>query len=121
MSSCRSNKKREENSLIVTNKKEPSAIHWSRHCPSIKARKTQQKFSRLMKMFTSATLQTDHTTQMENTKTTTDTAVFSERTLSLKCNFMFSFVGFAEAAAIIHTDKDEDRGADTWLHCGLQY
>lgn len=72
-------------------------------------------------MFTSATLQTDHTTKMENTKTTTDTAVFSERTLSLKCNFMFSFVGFAEAEAIIHTNKDEDRGADTWLHCGQQY
>lgn len=33
--------------------------------------------------------------------------IFSELTLTLKCNFDVGFVGFAEAEVIIHTDEDE--------------
>lgn len=33
--------------------------------------------------------------------------IFSELTLTLKCNFDVGFVGFARAEVIIHIDKDE--------------
>lgn len=48
-----------------------------------------------------------------------NTSVLSELTLILKCNFIFSFVGFAKA--VIHTGTTMKKGANKWLHYQLQY